>query len=273
MSRLLLNSLLDSPPGLRLDLFSESAYIGLFPGLCRLQRGRSAEWQMAEPEDATPAALANALRELLDKPTPPLKKGAQLTLAVSDTVAAIVTLPWQEGLRKEGELHSYAQVYFEKLGIKLDHHWVLQVEFRHYGAMGIAYAVPKDWLESLLAAMHEKKVKAVTILPLSVAAYSRVTLSNKSGLYLLLLQEKTHLVAMVYRNGKLIARDVEPVARSTEEACNRLMLRIKVEHESTCAAMAGVAFWSYNLQAPPNALVEATFPGVKVAAVGYRDWE
>jgi len=257
------------------DPFSEPAYVGLFPGACRLQRGRSTEWQTVEPEDATPVGLANALRAILEKPTPSLKKGAgqTVTLIVSDTVAAIAALPWQEGLRKEGELHSYAQVVFEKLGIKLDHEWVLHVEFRHYGAMGIAYAFPKTWLESLLATMDEKKLKAESILPLSVAAYSRPAVSKGSSLFLLLLQEHTHVAAMVYRHGRLIARDVEPVAHSTEDACHRLMLRIKVEHESADTVMGGIAYWSYSLQAPPNALIAATFPGAKVAAVGYRDWE
>ncbi|HEY8023547.1 MAG TPA: hypothetical protein VIF60_03205 [Burkholderiaceae bacterium] len=218
-----------------------------------------------------------ALSALLAQQTPPLKKGAKITLTVSDTVAAITTLPWQEGLRKEDELHSYAQVYFEKLGIKIDHQWVLHVEFRHYGATGLAYAFPKSWLETIVAVADEKKVDIETILPISAAACSRVKLSSKSGLFLLLLHEKTHLAALVYRDGNLIARDVEPIAQFADESCNRLMLRVKGAHEgaheSAGNIMDEIAYWSYNLQAPPAALVESIFPGVKIVAVGYRDWE
>lgn len=223
-------------------LWPESIYVGLFPGHCWLQRAGLAEHSFIIPEFFEPAALLLGLEKMLDEQSRPVRKGSRLALTISDSIASITTLPWQEELRRPAELDSYARICFDKLGIALGEDWVLHTEFRHYGGMGLAYAVPRAWLETLVEIIRARGLRLISALPLSAAAYSRQRFDGPGAPALLLLQERNRSSALIFNNKGLAGYDVEPYARSAQDTRMRLLNRVGSGHEK----ISQVACWSYD---------------------------
>jgi hypothetical protein len=154
------------------------------------------------------------------------RKGrANLSLVVSDSVAAIAPLPWQDGLSSEAELRGYAQICFEKLGYDISGNWVLRVEYPRYGAGGLAYALPRDWMLALLAILENRQLRLTGVLPISALLFTGVPETARPGLTIVLIFEATQHGVLVFENGALASRDVEPFAQSIEKTCHRLLAR------------------------------------------------
>lgn len=253
-------------------LWPDTLHAGLFPGHCWLKQPGSKRPALATYGEALQAAdLHDGFDACLTKAGAALKKGAKLSLAVSDGIAAITPLPWQENLESDTERHGYARICFEKIGIKIDQQWVMHVEFRRYGAAGLAYALPSNWLEALLARTQEKKLQLARVLPVSALAYAR-TPPVRAGLSLLILQEMQQVSAMVWRSGMLLGRDVEPVAQSAEQACFRLCARINDAFASKEAGFAHLAHWSHKAMDAPKAVFDQVFPSIPFTSLTYDAW-
>jgi hypothetical protein len=210
-----------------LRLWPEAIYIGLFPGHCWLQRGAKGEMQFVpSPMEQNGDALLGQLQRMLDNLTPALTKGAQMRVVVSDAIASIITLPWQEQISRPIEIASYAKVCFGKQGIVVDEDSLLHAEFRHFGGKGVAYALPCKWVQSLQDMLGAKQARLKTVLPLSAVVYFRQGLSKKTMLNLSLLQESGHISALIWGGNGLAGHDVEVIARSPEAAQHRLLQRV-----------------------------------------------
>jgi hypothetical protein len=242
-------------------LWPETIHIGLFPGDCWLHRRATTAQPFQAPEFCEPQSLLQALEKMLDEQGASLRKGSRLALTVSDSLAAIATLPWQQELRRDDEIASYARICFEKLGMELEDDCVMRAEFRQYGGTGLAYALPRAWMEGLLALIEGRGLRLAAVLPISAAAYCQQRFREREGRTLLLLQERNRTSAMIYEKSGLLDYDVEPVVGSIDDTRKRLLNRIGSRYDN----IARVATWS-------TALTE-TVPDAQTIAVGLAEAE
>jgi hypothetical protein len=254
-----------------LPLWPETLYVGLFPGQCTLQRGRKAPvlaWSMPTIFDITD--ILQTLERVLDEQDQPVRKGARLVVTVSDSIAAIAPLPWQEALTRPAEIDSYAHICFEKLGIAIDESWVMRAEFRHFGGVGLAYALPRNWVNALVALADAKGMQLAAVLPLSATVYCKQRIDRKSGTTLLLLQEANRMSAMIYSKEGLLGYDVEPYARSRDDTMLRLLRRIA----SGYANVTRVSCWSTNVaqSTAPTEIIAACFPECVSDSLPHDSW-
>ncbi|MBI3716537.1 MAG: hypothetical protein HY255_11140 [Betaproteobacteria bacterium] len=207
-------------------LWPETIHAGLFPGSFWLDARRPAVRHALQGE-AQPggAHLLRGLEALITERAAALRKGSRLSVAVSDGIAKISSLPWQDNLQHPAELEEYARVWFEKQGWTLDADWVIRTVFRQYRGAGIAYALPRRWLTELLELLHSRNLLLARVLPVTVAAYCRQASPRKPGNTVLLLREPFRTSALLYGQGKLSGYSVEPVTTGGGDAVARLLRR------------------------------------------------
>jgi len=208
-------------------LLPENLYIELFPGQCRVRRGGKSDLQVGLcPATSDPETLVAHLQQILDALTPKIGKGARLRIAVSDSIASIVTMPWQERLHGSAEIANYARICFDKQGMTVDEKSVLHAEYRQHGGTGIAYALPRVWMQALIDVIEAKQCRLSTVLPISAAAYFRYPLSKNEGARLLLLEETNRISALGFGRSGLLSYEVEAYTHSTNASQQRLLRRI-----------------------------------------------
>ena len=255
-----------------LPLWPETIYVGLFPGHCWLQRGRKATAQdFPSSSGFDPADLLLTLERMLSEQTEPLHKGSRLVITVSDGIASITPLAWQEDLRRPAEIESYARIFYEKLGMTVSDDWVMRAEFRHFGGMGLAYALPRDWLKALLELIGAKGLRLLEVMPLSATAFYKQRFKNMSDCSLLLLQEMNRTSAMIYGKDGLCGYDVEPLSRSANETRLRLLRRVGADHRN----IARVSCWSTDASEsiPPAGIIATSFPDAKSTCLKRDTWK
>jgi hypothetical protein len=247
-------------------LWPETVIAGLFPGHCWLQRGGVLSRHAGSFTSGE--QLLGALEALFDAQERPLGKGARVHVQVSDSVALVLPLPWQDLLNTPDELRTYAQARFEKRGTPVDGSWVLQTGFRRFCSTGIAYALRRAWLEQLMATLEARQLRLVTVLPVSAAAYWRH--SGTAGRSVVLLGEPRRLTAMSWQGRQLLDVDVQPVAGLQAEATARLLLRIGATH----GAMAHVAQWQAVEDSAGTSAdgVAASFPDAVIDVLPLLAW-
>lgn len=246
----------------------ESITAGLFPGTSWLRRG-SGVTPLAVAPHAAPEQLLAALDALLNMQEKPLRKGARLQLLVSDSVAAVTVLPWQDLLETQDELRSYARSHFSQQGVQIGEEWILQTGFRHFRANGLAYALPGRWLESVLELLRSRALRLDSVLPASAAAYWRMDGARAADLPdVLLLREQGRLTALVQQRRRLLGTDVQPVAGAESQALTRLLRRIAATHPE----VDRVDTWCAAGQAFPDEAVAASFPGAALRALPHQCW-
>ena len=220
-----------------LRLWPETITAGLFPGYCWVRRGAV---RTAGAADGAPDMLLAELGTLLSRLPAPGKRPRNLHLVVSDGLAAVTQLPWQEKLTSKAELAAYASACYERQGDDIDDTWATQTGFRHFGAAGLAYALPQAWLRQLKTVADQSGATLKTVLPVSAAAYWRRPASPGGGQSVLLLNEARRLTGLVYEAGRLARVDVQPVTQDPAVAGTRLLTRLVAGH----GQIRHVGFWS-----------------------------
>jgi len=207
-------------------LWPDTVSVGLFPGESWLRRGRTTV-ATARTVDAlaTPEDLLVALQTLLAEQGKQLRQRDRVNLVVSDSVGVLVALPWQEQLIAVDELQAYGFACFEQRGVAIDHNWVMQTGFRQYSVAGIAYAIPRDWLQELMLLLETRGLRLGSVLPVSAAAFWQHR-PPKAGRAVLLQSEMRRVTSLVYQSGRFIGIDVEPVITDRASAGKRLLKRL-----------------------------------------------
>jgi hypothetical protein len=222
-------------------LWPETIYIGLFPGHCWLQRNSMKTEYVYEPQlSSDPRSLLQTLAMMLDEHAHTLRKGSRISIIVSDSIGRISTLDWQEQLRSPEELSAYAQVCFENQGVEIESHWVMRTEFTRHKAMGIAYALPHDWLDELIEIISACGLRLARVLPISAAAYCKEYGTSKTAQNIVLIRERYRISALIYRGLGLVSYDVEPITKASEVSCLRLIRRLSSAHQEIDA----ISVWS-----------------------------
>lgn len=241
---------------------------GLFPGQCWLKRAGAEEVQA--PGAAAPEAMLAALGAMLDGQGGNVRKGTKVSLIVSDSIGALVALPWHEQLTSPDEVQGYAIACFEKQGIAIGAGWAMHAEFRSHGSMGLAYALPKDWLGSLVALLDARGLQLERVLPVSAMAYWQVPRSVKQEQKLVLLREPQRISALVYDRAGLQGLDVESITGNALESGRRLLRRVSAYYPQ----VAGVLDWSATVEegGKPPAFVAECLPDAAVVPVDRNAW-
>lgn len=200
---------------------------GLFPGHCWLgSAGREALRLVPTAEQGTPSAMLQALDDLLAGQGEKLRPGARISLVVSDSLAALAVLPWHPELSTPAEVRAYALACFERQGIVIADRWVMHAEFRTHRGMGLAYALPREWIEGVVELLAARGLQLDRALPLSAMAYWRHRPAARTGTEMLLLREQQRLTALLYGRSGLLGMDVEAVTGAVDNAGQRLLRRI-----------------------------------------------
>jgi hypothetical protein len=200
--------------------------IGLFPGQCWLRQSRAPGTpSLAMGEAMEEGAMLRALESLLTDAGTALAKNASVSLLVSDGLAAITSLPWQEELHTFDELQAYGQACFEQQGMAIDDSWLMHTEFRQHRASGMAYALPRAWLTDVLTLLAASGLRLRRVLPVSAGAYA-LPPSLPAGRSVVLMREARRTSALVYDGRAFAGIDVEPVTSSSEDSGKRLLRRI-----------------------------------------------
>jgi len=252
-------------------LWPDTVHVGLFPGLCWLKSKRAEKvLSIASPPVHDAKALLDTLAVMLDTEANMLRKGSKVVVTVSNSVAAIASLPWQPSLTLESELQGYARVCFEKFGVAIDDEWTIHTEFRHYGAMGLAYALPNAWLASLIDLLQARGLRLQTVLPVTAKAYAHRMLRRQAGKSLILLQETLCNSALVVDGNGLCSYDAEPVIGSSQESSVRLLKRVGARE----GKIGSVISWALDLEEKEGTpdFIEDCLPGATCQVVSHNAW-
>lgn len=248
-------------------LWPERITAGLFPGNCWLQRGAAVVTHGGDFSGAD--QLLQAFDVMLGAQEQPLRKGTRVQLLVSDSLANIMPLAWQDLLVSPEELRTYACAGFEQRGMLLDDGWVVQTGFRYFRSTGIAYAVRQQWMVRLLELLAARGLKLASVLPVSAAAYWRQR-RGLAGKRVVLLREPGRLTALVGQGAHLLDIDVQPVAGPLEQAATRLLKRVAVAH----GAIERVGEWHAEAESAISleAIALACLPDAAVTRLPLQAW-
>lgn len=177
--------------------------------------------------------MPHVLDDLLAQHAAVIGRGAKIDLTVSDTVARIVSLPWQSTLSGPAELLAYAHICFEQIGRPLDAGWAMHGYFRHHRAAGLAYALPVAWLEQLNAVVGKHGLRLNSVLPVSAAAFSLHRRPGAGKPTAVILRETGRTTALVHGAAGLSDYLIEPATRSNPESAMRLLHRLHAMHGIT----------------------------------------
>ncbi len=258
-------------------LWPDTLQAGLFPEHCWLAKGKGKRGGKRDMLGSVTALTQTAdvlsgLDQCLMQAEGKRRGSARLSLVVSDSIATIAPLPWQDGLSSEAELQGYARICFDKLGVDIGPNWILHVEYLRYGATGLAYALPRDWMDSLLAKLEERQIQLRSVLPISAAIFGDGPDTAKSGLTVVLLFEATQHCALIYQDGTLVARDVEPFAQSIEKTCHRLLARTLASRKSESKDSLALLWWAYREIEFPKEVIQAHAADAKVSQIAEGAW-
>lgn len=230
-------------------LLPEKLFAGLFPGQCWLTRAGGVDKQAIVIDGANTAAdLVAVLDEMLSAEGPTLRKGAKVSLMVSDSFAALAALPWHEKLTAPQEIKAYAHACFEKQSLPISDGWAMHAEFRAPGSMGLAYALPASLVATLIATLAKRGLRLDRVLPATAQTYWRIPPCQGAGQQLVLLRERDRIGAMVFDRYGLQGLDVEAVTGDDAAATNRLLMRVAAYFPS----IGKVISWSATGQGDDN---------------------
>lgn len=253
-------------------LWPDALEAGLFPGHCWLATGgRKREVLAAIADPVASSELLEGFNQCLAQSDGKWKGRAVLSVVVSDSIAAITPLSWQDGLKGAAEWHGYAQLCFEKLGHDIGADWVMHVEYPRHRATGLAYALPRQWMQALLAKAEEKRMRLERVLPVSAQAFTGIE-PDRTGTTIVLLFEPTQHAALVFDNGALLAREVEPYVQSVSTTCRRLLARILASRKAEGGQSVHILWWRYRELVFPIEVIQALAPDAKLAPVVDGAW-
>ncbi len=254
-------------------LWPDALHAGLFPGHCWLAKKKGKRDLLASfAAPASAAGVLTGLHECIIQSTDKRKLHGKLSITVSDSIATIVPLPWQDGLNSEAELLGYAQLCFEKQGHDVRANWVTRVEYPRYAKPGLAYALPRDWMESVQGELEGHGLRLETVLPISAQVFCSGLGSSRHGLSIILLFESTQHCAIAFRDGALIARDVEPFAQTVDATCRRLLARVFANHNQSATVPPAITWWSSMGVEFPKQALEAYAPDLIPSFLSEKVW-
>lgn len=252
-----------------LRLWPETLHGGLFAGAAWLSTKGGRDMPERSPASVQADHLLAELEAMLAALPPASGRRRVLHLKVSDSLAKIAVLPWQQQLQAQAELQAYAQACFERNGMALDATSVMQVGFRHFGRSGLAYALPRAWLGAVVALCQQHQIQLQSVLPVSAAAYWRLPPTAMRLPGVVLLVEAQRVTALAHRADELSLIDVQPVTGDAVAASERLLRRL-LAHQPSCST---VRYWSASASAAAPAVIREQLPEAEVLLLKREAWQ
>ncbi|KQZ32559.1 hypothetical protein ASD58_07995 [Duganella sp. Root1480D1] len=137
-----------------------------------------------------------------------------------------MSLPWSPGIHGAEEKQAYALAHLEQAGLSTDDMHVVHAEFRHFGARGLAYAVPRQLLDELHAVAARYSLDLTTALPIGGVAYLAARRARGAGGELTLVLEENAVSALLMDCVGLQRFDAEPAVGGYRQALRRLLTRL-----------------------------------------------
>lgn len=210
-----------------LRLLPKRLYAGLFGQHAWLAHGAG-----GQPVPAVPMQSSASLPESLDallRTSPPGLRASELSVMLPSHAAHSVSLPWTPNLRGDDEMRVYAQAHMEQAGLSTGEAHVVHAEFRHYGACGLAYAVPQQLLEELHAVAARHRLDLTTVLPICGVAHLSSRRVRGVGAEISLVVEDVMVSALVLNRMGLQRYDAEPTVGGQRAALRRLLTRLAAD--------------------------------------------
>lgn len=152
-----------------------------------------------------------------------IRSGDRIVLTISDSAAKLALLPWQKAIRSNNELNVYGEICLNDHLIPNKSDWVIQTIRPRYGSPGLAYALQRARLQDLVNYFERKKIRVVTIAPLSVRALG--WLSRKKNLLLYLVEDQ-RISLMGSSQQHILHWDTESIGESKKMSERRLRGRL-----------------------------------------------
>lgn len=250
-----------------LRLWPDVIHIGLFTDYCWLQRtgGPVRSYPVVPSNDQSARSgpnhlLLQTLAFMLDDSAKQLRPGSRIVMTVTDSLAAIVTMPWQDSLSGAAELRRYAQLLFGKVGREVGADWVVRAEFCSYGSTGLAYAMTRDFLLEVEQIVSSRGLRLRRVLPACAAAFHLPSRSQWGGKRLFLMRERERTSGLAFSAHGFEGLDVEPATGETINAMRRVVRRSVAIH----GAALNVIQWSSlpDRCAATDALLAEEFPKI-----------
>lgn len=248
-----------------LRLWPEKLHVGLFGDHGWVRHGKAPVNALVVPAGTTSLGMLEAA---LDDCKGRISARTRVVLTVTDACAAVIAVPWHSQLSGQDELQRFAQLCFEQQGREVDATWAMHAAYRHYGAAGMAWALPRAWLAEVERLVLASGARLESVQPAAAVAYQRVRRQRGANLGLVLLRETRRCsVLRVDRHG-LLGMDVESVTASQASAVIRLLRRT----QTGGAVIAAVSDWQAHPASRDErddiaALLDKELPGVPVSAI------
>jgi hypothetical protein len=214
------------PDTLRVGLFMEQAW------LSSMRSGKTSAVGGLVSGEAWDSALAR----LFEQATQPARRTQMLQL-VSDEYARLLPLPWRSELSSHAERVAYARACFDHAGLPVGDGWVIHAEFRHAGALGLAYALPEPELARCATFAAERGMHLANVLPVSAVAHARGGRARRGECRLVVLAEAGRVSTLAFNERGLCLYDVEPVVEEDRDALDRLLRRVMVRFPSAAITL------------------------------------
>jgi len=193
---------------------------------------------------------------------------ARIELMVSDRLARIVHLPWQDGLANEAQRTAYGRACLERTGLDLRGDWVLQAAFRHFARSGIAYALPRSLVQGARDVLAAHGVQLASILPLSGAAYWRYRSGLGRQRSIIVLEEPGRVSALLIEAGKYVGIQVQPAGVQPEDAVRRLLHAV----DALFPGVQRVLYWSASQASASEGVLREALPEAAVEVLDMMWW-
>lgn len=221
-----------------LRLWPERVVAGIFPQSGWLHIAGRGEVSSFTTETArmqlVPAGLNLLLREQK------LPKHAGVELLVSDSLARVIPIPWQERLATDTQREAYARACFDHAGMSVDGEWLVRAAYRHFRGVGLAYALPRALVSEVRDHLNTHTLRLLSILPLSASAYWRNQTGVRRKRSILVLQEHQRLDALLFDGAKCAGFHVQPAGTRPLEAARRLLSEV----DAVFPGVKRIQWWS-----------------------------
>lgn len=250
-----------------LRLWRERLTAGVFPEGAWLHRAGGTP--VTHFSGMSPAAYGTreSLERLLEDRT--WRRRPNVDLLVSDSIARIAHLPWQASITNEAQCHGYARACFEQNGFELDEHWLLHAEFRHFGGIGIAYALPRALVTDLKDCLEARGLQLRSVLPVSAAAYWRNVTGALGQSRVLLLEDHRRVTALLFKGRACMGIHIQPCGSARIDAVRRLLTTV----DTVLPHITRIQLWSPDEDnAIPIEVIQAQLPDTQVEKLTVGQW-
>ncbi len=244
-------------------LSPKKIHVGLCCGKCWLKVGelqveRATEIDVNVDLKALQDFFVQALNSMLAEVKGKIKPRSSVSITVSDRLAMISTLPWQDIAMSRSELESFAVFWLAKFGMKVDESQLLFADYPRYQAVGMAYALPKAFIETLASTMDSAQLKLERVIPISAEVFFSNYFKKMRSSTIVVCEETHSLSAWIFDQDGKVHYEIEPVTATQDQAIKRLSSRISLRYTE----LENLDFWGVAKDRVPSEMRDH-FPLVK----------